>query len=187
MRPKIEKVIKTIRSATVVSVCHYKESETAINDITQRYREGQRVFEISRRSMNARRIFAELVQCRPQRFPDAVLGVGIILEAKSARFFLRAGADFLVSPITQLDIKKQCDQARILWIPHCFIAKDMVYASKLRCPVIKIFPDDVSGPNTVCNQFSVAPQVRILPNMPKGGSPTLRSFEHIVLSPAYAI
>ncbi|MEP6584970.1 MAG: bifunctional 4-hydroxy-2-oxoglutarate aldolase/2-dehydro-3-deoxy-phosphogluconate aldolase [Ginsengibacter sp.] len=90
-----------------------------------------------------------------------VVGAGTVLDSASARRAVEAGANFLLSPIANVDIIKTAKSLGVVSIPGAFTATEIYNAYKSGGDIIKVFPaispsyiKDISGP---------LPQIKLLP------------------------
>jgi len=74
-----------------------------------------------------------------------LLGAGTVLDAETARVALLAGAEFIVSPSTNLDVIRLCRRYDKLVLPGAFTPTEVVTAWEAGADIVKIFPADVGG------------------------------------------
>lgn len=113
------------------------------------YAAGVRCVEFTNRGSKAVENFSALIRERDIAMPDLSLGIGTIKNAEEATVFIKAGADFLVSPIFDAGI---CDVARLHnlpWIPGCMTVTEIHTAQKAGYSLVKLFPGNVLGPGFV--------------------------------------
>ena len=92
-----------------------------------------------------------------------LLGAGTVLDAETARAALLAGAEFIVSPSTNLDVIRLCRRYDKLVLPGAFTPTEVVTAWEAGADIVKIFPADVGGPAYLKALRGPLPQVRLLP------------------------
>lgn len=80
-----------------------------------------------------------------ERFPDAVIGAGTVLEAREALNALGAGAKFLVSPILNEPMIQFGLEQEIPVLPGCATPTEIYRAWTLGAPAVKFFPAQPSG------------------------------------------
>jgi 2-dehydro-3-deoxyphosphogluconate aldolase/(4S)-4-hydroxy-2-oxoglutarate aldolase len=99
-----------------------------------------------------------------QRLGDRILlGAGTVLDAETARIALLAGARFIVSPSTNLDVIRLCRRYDRLVFPGAFTPTEVITAWEAGADVVKIFPSDVAGPKYLKALRGPFPQVRMMP------------------------
>lgn len=98
------------------------------------------------------------------RLGDRVLlGAGTVLDAETARAALLAGAQFVVSPSTHLDVIRLCRRYDKLVMPGALTPTEVVSAWEAGADIVKIFPADVGGPNYLKALRAPLPQIRLMP------------------------
>lgn len=99
-----------------------------------------------------------------QRMGDRVLlGAGTVLDAETARAALLAGAQFIVSPSTNLDVIRLCRRYGKLVMPGAMTPTEVVAAWEAGADIVKIFPSEITGPKYLKALHGPLPQVRLMP------------------------
>lgn len=99
-----------------------------------------------------------------QRMGDRVLlGAGTVLDAETARAALLAGAQFIVSPNTNLDVIRLCRRYGKLVMPGAMTPTEVVTAWEAGADIVKIFPSEITGPKYLKALHGPLPQVRLMP------------------------
>ena len=99
--------------------------------------------------------------------PDVLVGAGTVLDAKTARRCLDAGAEFLVSPGFDMPTVKLAQEKGILVIPGALTPTEIIAAWNAGGDLIKIFPcGTLGGPKYIKALKGPLPQV---PMIPTGG------------------
>jgi 2-dehydro-3-deoxyphosphogluconate aldolase/(4S)-4-hydroxy-2-oxoglutarate aldolase len=93
--------------------------------------------------------FRNLVKFKQKYFPDLLLGMGTVTDEKIARKAIESGADFLVSPGYSKEIYKSVHDSRILWIPGCMTASEIMQVVEAGIHLVKIFPASIVGPSFI--------------------------------------
>ncbi len=98
------------------------------------------------------------------RFGDrALLGVGTVLDADTARAALDAGAEFVVSPILQTDLVAVAHRAGKPVMLGAYTPSEAQAAHQAGSDFIKIFPADGLGPGYIKAIRAPLPHLRIVP------------------------
>ena len=82
---------------------------------------------------------AVVPQLRRER-PEAIVGVGSIVDAPTAALYLAAGADFVVTPDLDEAVARTCHRRKIAWIPGCGTVTEIGFAEELGAELVKLFP-----------------------------------------------
>jgi 2-dehydro-3-deoxyphosphogluconate aldolase / (4S)-4-hydroxy-2-oxoglutarate aldolase len=135
---------------------------------------GASVIEFTNRGDRAIDVFRELTAWRDQKLPEIILGVGSIIDARTAALYIAEGADFVVGPALDEDIAKVCNAHKVPYCPGCGSVTEINNAHILGVEICKIFPGaQVGGPDFVKAVREPCPWTEI---MPTGGvSPTRES------------
>src|ERR1700733_8907479 len=85
----------------------YSDSiETSIEVLKTLYKAGIKLVEYTNRGANALNNFIELRKIVNEEMPGLQLGAGTVKSTVDAQLFITAGADFIVSPIVNVDVAK---------------------------------------------------------------------------------
>jgi 2-dehydro-3-deoxyphosphogluconate aldolase / (4S)-4-hydroxy-2-oxoglutarate aldolase len=102
-------------------------------------------------------------QVRRQVGDSVVLGAGTVLDSETARAAILAGAEYIVSPIVNLDVIRLCRRYDKVVMPGAFTPTEVVSAWEAGADVVKIFPADVGGPSYLKALHGPLPQIRLMP------------------------
>jgi 2-dehydro-3-deoxyphosphogluconate aldolase/(4S)-4-hydroxy-2-oxoglutarate aldolase len=92
-----------------------------------------------------------------------LLGAGTVLDAETARAALLGGAQFIVSPCTNLDVIRLCRRYDKLVIPGALTPTEVLSAWEHGADIVKIFPSDVGGARYLKALRGPLPHIRMLP------------------------
>jgi 2-dehydro-3-deoxyphosphogluconate aldolase/(4S)-4-hydroxy-2-oxoglutarate aldolase len=92
-----------------------------------------------------------------------LLGVGTVLDAKTCRAAIEAGAQFVVSPICRPEIAKAANEANKPVMLGAYTPTEAQLAYEAGSDFIKIFPADGLGPNYIKALRAPLPHLRIVP------------------------
>jgi len=102
-------------------------------------------------------------QVRRELGDAVVLGAGTVLDPETARAALLAGAEYIVSPIVNLDVIRLCRRYNKVVMPGAFTPTEVVSAWEAGADVVKIFPADVGGAAYLKALRGPLPQIRLMP------------------------
>lgn len=104
------------------------------------------------------------IEMLADRFGDqAIIGVGTVLDAATARDAIAAGAQFVVSPITDPETIATTIRYGKISIPGAFTPTEIVRAWTLGGDVIKVFPSTSLGPQFFKDILAPLPQLKLTP------------------------
>ena len=93
----------------------------------------------------------------------ALIGAGTVLDAETARAALLAGASFVVSPTTNVDVIRLCRRYDKVVMPGAFTPTEILTAWEAGADVVKVFPAEVVGSAYFKALKGPLPQVRVMP------------------------
>lgn len=114
---------------------------------------------------------------------QAVVGAGTVLDAETGRAAILAGADFVVSPIVNLDLIALCRRYSKAVMPGALTPTEVVSAWQAGADVVKIFPSDVTGPKYIKALKGPLPQIKMMPT----GGVSLENAAQFLKAGAFAI
>lgn len=156
-------IIEKIRQQGILPLFFHPDKALCLDVAKTLYDAGIRVIEFTNRGAEALANFTALVQARNESMPGLLIAVGTVRTSDQATQFIKAGADFLISPVFDADV---CDIAylhKILWIPGCMTPTEVHVAEGAGCKLVKLFPGNVLGPGFVSAIKELFPQMHFMP------------------------
>lgn len=98
--------------------------------------------------------------CR--RFPDMDIGAGTVLTVEQASAAHEAGARFIVSPNTDVDVIKRSKELGMLSVPGAMTPTEIAAAHKAGADIVKLFPADSLGAGYIKSICSPLPHIPLL-------------------------
>jgi 2-dehydro-3-deoxyphosphogluconate aldolase/(4S)-4-hydroxy-2-oxoglutarate aldolase len=92
-----------------------------------------------------------------------VLGAGTVLDAEAARQAIEAGAQFLVSPGTDLGVIQTAKRLGKVVLPGALTPTEVITAWNAGADLVKIFPASLGGPEYIKGLRAPLPRVRLVP------------------------
>jgi 2-dehydro-3-deoxyphosphogluconate aldolase / (4S)-4-hydroxy-2-oxoglutarate aldolase len=92
-----------------------------------------------------------------------LLGAGTVLDPETCRTAILAGAEFIVSPGTNVDVIRMCKRYSKLSLPGAMTPTEVITAWEHGADFVKVFPCDVLGPAHIRALRGPFPQVRMIP------------------------
>ncbi|HEY2648564.1 MAG TPA: bifunctional 4-hydroxy-2-oxoglutarate aldolase/2-dehydro-3-deoxy-phosphogluconate aldolase [Puia sp.] len=158
-----EKIIDAIIHQGVLPLYFHPDEETSIQIVQALYDSGIRVIEYTNRGKQALKNFRSIKKETYKKFPDLILGLGTVMDPKTAGKGIQNGADFLVSPGYNRDLSKFTDNENILWIPGCITPTELFLAQDDGLKLVKLFPANTVGPGFVKSVKEVFPELLYMP------------------------
>jgi 2-dehydro-3-deoxyphosphogluconate aldolase/(4S)-4-hydroxy-2-oxoglutarate aldolase len=94
---------------------------------------------------------------------SAVIGVGTVIDAATARDAIAAGAQFVVSPVFDEQIVATTRRYGKIMIPGAFTPTEILRAWTAGADVVKVFPSTALGPGYFKDILAPLPQLRLTP------------------------
>ena len=149
---------------TGVLPLYYCHSQTVSIDIARvLYSSGIRAIEYTNRGSAALENFTAMKKTLAEALAGLHLGIGTIKSKEEAEAFVKAGADFIVSPIVNPAVAAVAKDAGIPWIPGCMTPTEIFQAQQLGAPVIKIFPANILKPEFLRSIRGLFPGQKFIP------------------------
>ena len=135
------------------------------------YKAGVKAIEYTNRGEAALNNFKKLVSVRDTEMPGLLMGVGTIKNLQQAEDYVKAGADFLVSPGFVKEVADYAVSKDIFYAPGCMTPSDIIAAENSGIKFIKLFPGNILGPEFVSSIKDIFPKLLF---MPTGGVDTTK-------------
>ena len=121
---------------------------------------GVKNIEITMTVTNAVNAISELVRSSGN---DIIIGAGTVIDTKLVPAVIDAGAKFVVSPIWDINIFKECRRRDVVYVPGCFSPTEIFQAWNAGADVIKVFPATSLGPQFFKDLSGPFPNIRLMP------------------------
>lgn len=167
-------VLQAMVDVGVIPVFYHGDPETAFQVALACYHGGARVIEFTNRGDFAVDVFREIHQRLRREAPEALLGVGSIVDAPTAALYIACGAAFVVGPLFNAEVARLCNRRKVAYSPGCGSATEISTAEEAGVEIVKVFPGgSVGGPGFVKSVLGPCPWTRIM--VTGGVSPTRES------------
>ena len=158
-----EKIAKAIVQQGVIPLYYHPDEEISIQILQALYDAGIRVIEYTNRGKQAMKNLRAIKKETYKKFPDLILGMGTLLDTKSAEKAIQNGADFLVSPGYTRDLSKFTYNENMLWVPGCITPTEFILAIDDGISLVKLFPASSVGPGFIKSNKDVFPELQFMP------------------------
>ncbi len=159
MRTK-DQILKQISDAGVVAVIRAKSKDQLVGLTEALLAGGVPSIEVTMTTPDA----IAGIRVLSERFGDsAAVGVGTVTDAKTAREAIAAGAEYVVSPILNLEIIETVKGLGKIVIPGAFSPTEIYTAWTAGADVVKVFPSTGLGPCYFKDILAPLPQLKLTP------------------------
>ena len=143
---------------------YFNADETVSVEILKAvYRAGIKAVEYTNRGEAALSNFKKLVEARNGKMHGMLLGVGTIKNLPTAKDYLTAGADFLVSPGFVKEVADYAVANDIFYAPGCMTPTEIIAAENSGITFIKLFPGNMLGPEFLSVIKDIFPKLLFMP------------------------
>jgi 2-dehydro-3-deoxyphosphogluconate aldolase/(4S)-4-hydroxy-2-oxoglutarate aldolase len=151
---------------------YFNADETVSVDILKAvYKAGVKAIEYTNRGEAALANFKKMIAVRNAEMPGMLMGVGTIKNLATAKDYMAAGADFLVSPGFVKEVADYAVANDIFYAPGCMTPSEIIAAENAGIGFIKLFPGNMLGPEFLSGIKDIFPKLLF---MPTGGVDTTR-------------
>jgi 2-dehydro-3-deoxyphosphogluconate aldolase/(4S)-4-hydroxy-2-oxoglutarate aldolase len=159
----IESLLSIFSREKLIGIVRTDSADSALWAASQLLETGFRLIEIPFTVPETPQIIETLCE----RFPEAIIGAGTVLEAKQAVQALGAGAQFLVAPVLNEPLIQFGLEQDILVLPGCATPTEIYRAHTLGAPAVKFFPaGSLGGPAFL---KAIRDPLPAIPIVPTGG------------------
>ena len=158
------KVLQQMIDNGIIPVFYNPDINIAKEIVSACVNGGATCIEMTNRGDGAVEVFRELEAFCRQQHPEAILGVGSIVDAPTAALYISHGANFVVGPTLDEETAVLCNKRKIPYSPGCGSATEVHRAHALGVEIVKIFPgSQVGGPAFVKSILGPCPWCSIMP------------------------
>lgn len=155
-----DKVLDIILSSKVIAVIRMSDTDK-LAKVTEAIKQGGvKALEITMTTPAAIEIIAAMAK---RKSADVIVGAGTVLDPETAAQAIHAGADFVVSPVTNFEMIRVCRRYDTFVAPGAFTPTEILAAWERGADVVKVFPATSVGHKYFKDIKGPLPQVRLMP------------------------
>jgi 2-dehydro-3-deoxyphosphogluconate aldolase/(4S)-4-hydroxy-2-oxoglutarate aldolase len=155
-----DRVLDIILSSKVIAVIRMSDTDKLVKVAEAIKQGGVKAIEITMTTPSAIEIIAAMAK---KKSADVLIGAGTVLDPETAAQVIHAGADFVVSPVTNFEMIRICRQYDTFVAPGAFSPTEILAAWEKGADVVKVFPATSVGPKYFKDIKGPLPQVRLMP------------------------
>jgi 2-dehydro-3-deoxyphosphogluconate aldolase / (4S)-4-hydroxy-2-oxoglutarate aldolase len=156
-------VISKIVQQGILPLYFNKDEAVSVEVLRAIYKAGIKAVEYTNRGEEALQNFTKMVAIRNIEMPDLLLGAGTVKNLQTAKYYLNAGADFLVSPGFVNEIADYAVNENIFYAPGCMTPTEIITAENAGVKFIKLFPGNILKPEFMSSIKDVFPNLLFMP------------------------
>lgn len=157
---KKEDVLKKISEYGVVAVIRMNDPEKLAKVIEAVRIGGVKCIEITMTVPGAVEVIRTLASTMPA---DVLIGAGTVTTPQIAGDVIAAGAQFVVSPVLNLEVISLCKEKNIACMPGCYTPTEIFTAWSAGADVCKVFPATSLGPKYFKDLSGPFPHIKLMP------------------------
>ncbi|RKN80911.1 bifunctional 4-hydroxy-2-oxoglutarate aldolase/2-dehydro-3-deoxy-phosphogluconate aldolase [Ulvibacterium marinum] len=147
------------KEAPLVGIIRGLDMETILW-IAQIYREaGLSTLEVTMNTPDAAMIISTL----RKEFPELNIGAGTVCSPSDLQIALEAGSQFIVTPILDEEVIKNCVAQNIPIFPGAFTPTEIYKAWSLGASAVKVFPATQLGPQYIKDILGPLNNIKLMP------------------------
>ena len=166
---KPDEIITQVINQGLLPLYYHADETVSIEVMKALYTAGIRTIEYTNRGEAALNNFKALKKVCETELTDMILGVGTIKNGEMAKTFIDAGTDYIICPGLVESVAKVADKNKMLWVPGCMTATEIIAAETMGAKLVKLFPGNILGKEFVSAIKDLFPDVLF---MPTGGVDT---------------
>jgi 2-dehydro-3-deoxyphosphogluconate aldolase/(4S)-4-hydroxy-2-oxoglutarate aldolase len=144
----------------IVAVVRAQSSEQLIDVAGALLDGGVDCIEITMTTPNALQVIAD---CRKAMGDSALIGVGSVLDAKTAEDAIEAGAQYVVSPVFMSEVIITAHAAGLPCVPGALTPTEIQDATNAGADLVKVFPGGAFGPSYFKAVLAPMPHLKLTP------------------------
>ncbi len=140
---KREEILEIIKDSKIVVVIRMKEQQQVAKVIDALVAGGIKALEVT---SNTPGYLEEISKARA-KYPNTLIGAGTVTNASKAKDSVNAGAQFLVTPNTNIETIKVAHENNIPVLMGAITPSEISMAAEAGADIVKIFPAGAMGIN----------------------------------------
>lgn len=157
-----DQVLAAIHQAFVIPVVRVNNPEEALCAAEGMVHAGHPILELTLTVPNA---LATIQEMKRRYGANLIVGAGTVLNTEDCEASILAGAQFIVSPSTNVKVIEVARSHGIVSMPGALTPTEVLTAWEAGADVIKIFPADaVGGPRYLRSLLAPFPNIRYVPS-----------------------
>jgi 2-dehydro-3-deoxyphosphogluconate aldolase/(4S)-4-hydroxy-2-oxoglutarate aldolase len=153
-------VVRKLEESGIIAVIRLNDVQKLEQIIGSLLRGGVKAMEITTTTPDAIQIIRTISE---KVSSDFFVGVGTVLDPETARAAIQAGAQFVVSPVLNIEVIKMAHRYDRAMIPGAFTPTEILHAWDNGADIVKVFPATTLGPKYFKDIHGPLPQIKLTP------------------------
>jgi 2-dehydro-3-deoxyphosphogluconate aldolase / (4S)-4-hydroxy-2-oxoglutarate aldolase len=151
--------MKYIREVPIIGIIRGADNESIEGAVEAALSGGIRTLEIT---LSRSEAFGQITMLK-SRFGDEIeIGAGTVLDERSAKKAIEAGAEFIVIPAVIHEVVEYCRSRKVPVFPGAMTPTEIFLAHRRGAEMIKIFPAGTLGPGYFKSLKAPFPKIRLM-------------------------
>lgn len=168
---KTKQIADAIIAQGMLPLYFNADESVSLDTLRTIYKAGVKAVEYTNRGEAALANFKKMIGLRNAEMPGMLLGVGTVKNLETAKQYMDADADFLVSPGFVKEVADYAVANDIFYAPGCMTPSEIIAAENSGIGFIKLFPGNMLGPEFLSGIKDIFPKLLF---MPTGGVDTTK-------------
>jgi 2-dehydro-3-deoxyphosphogluconate aldolase/(4S)-4-hydroxy-2-oxoglutarate aldolase len=161
MTGRVNILLEEIKNRGITAVIREITEDSAI-DLAEALRQGQvTILEITMENPHAVKAIKRLVDY--YKSGEVIIGAGTVLNAKTAKLAIEAGAEFIFTPTVEVDVIQVAKEYGKTCILGAMTPTEINHAYNLGADAVKVFPASVVGIDFIKGVKGPLPHIPLLP------------------------
>ena len=152
-------VLNKILEAGVVAIIRSENTDNLLTVVDALKAGGIDVIEVSMATPGALEGIKEIADKRGQ---DILVGVGTVTDTQTAKDAIRAGAEYVISPVFDPEVMKVVKEHKKIIIPGALTPTEIFNAWGQGADIVKVFPSEPNGPKYIKSILAPLPGLRLM-------------------------
>ena len=156
--------IDTILDARMVAIFRLDDLSDAEPIAEALFQSGVRAVEFTLTNPKASAVVRKLRDnCEAITSKKSVIGIGSVRSLEEAKLAIDSGAQFVVSPITSVQIIDYCKQNKVAVCPGAYTPTEIAMCWDAGADLVKVFPARNLGANYIKDVLAPMPYLKLMP------------------------
>lgn len=151
-------MLELLQKEKVVAVLRANDHVEAMKYVDAIYAGGMKAIELTYSIPNVCEFIKQVIK----KYPDALVGVGSVLNIRQAQEALEAGATYIVSPGYVEAVQIYCNQVGAIYMPGAMTVSEIINSMEHGNEIAKVFPGDSLGTSFIKAVKAPIPHAKLM-------------------------
>ncbi|AMV35510.1 KHG/KDPG aldolase [Pirellula sp. SH-Sr6A] len=162
--PSLSRPTSIILDSRLVAILRLSDLQDALPLVESLLSGGVRALEFTLTNPDSPRVVSECLKHFDELTTgNATIGLGSVRNVEEAKRAVDCGAQFVVSPITDLRVMEYCHRFHIPTCPGAYTPTEIALAHEAGAGIVKVFPARNLGPEYIRDVLAPMPYLRLMP------------------------